>query len=41
MNQHYNQNYTREEIDTILAKIKLCVEKTDISSSRMRTVKRT
>jgi len=27
MNQHYIQNYTREEIDTILAKIKLCVEK--------------
>lgn len=27
MNPHYNQNYTREEIDTILAKIKVCVEK--------------
>ena len=27
MNQHYNQNYTREEIDAILAKIKACVEK--------------
>jgi len=27
MNQHYNQNYTREEIDAILAKIKSCVEK--------------
>lgn len=28
MNSHYNQNYTREEIDTILTKIKSCVEKT-------------
>lgn len=27
MNQHYNQNYTWEEIDAILAKIKACVEK--------------
>ncbi len=27
MNQHYNQNYTRKEIDTILTKIKSCVEK--------------
>ena len=27
MNSHYNQNYTREEIDTVLAKIKLCIEK--------------
>lgn len=27
MNQHYKQNYTREEIDTILARIKSCVEK--------------
>ena len=27
MNPHYNQNYTREEIDAILAKIKSCVEK--------------
>lgn len=26
MNPHYNQNYTREEIDDILAKIKSCVE---------------
>lgn len=26
MNQHYNQNYTREEIDAVLAKIKSCVE---------------
>lgn len=25
MNPHYNQNYTREEIDTILEKIKSCV----------------
>jgi len=27
MNQHYNQNHTRKEIDAILAKIKSCVEK--------------
>ena len=27
LNQHYNQNYTREEIDAILAKIKSCVGK--------------
>lgn len=27
MNPNYNQNYTREEIDAILAKIKACVEK--------------
>ena len=27
LNPHYNQNYTREEIDAILAKIKSCVEK--------------
>lgn len=27
MNQHYNQDYTREEIGAILAKIKSCVEK--------------
>lgn len=27
MNPHYNQNYTREEIDAVLAKIKACVEK--------------
>lgn len=27
MNPNYNQNYTREEIDTVLAKIKSCVEK--------------
>lgn len=27
MNPHYNQNYTRKEIDAILAKIKSCVEK--------------
>ena len=27
MNPHYNQNYTREEIDAVLAKIKSCVEK--------------
>ena len=27
MNPHYNQNYTREEIDVLLAKIKSCVEK--------------
>lgn len=26
MNPYYNQNYTREEIDAILAKIKACVE---------------
>lgn len=26
MNQHYNQNYTREEIDAVLARIKSCVE---------------
>ncbi len=26
MNPHYNQNYTREEIDAILAKIKVCIE---------------
>ena len=25
MNLHYNQNYTREEIDSILKKIKICV----------------
>lgn len=25
MNQHYNQNYTREEIEEILDKIKKCV----------------
>lgn len=25
MNQHYNQNYTREEIDRILAMIKDCI----------------
>lgn len=25
MNSHYNQNYTKEEIDVILAKIKNCV----------------
>lgn len=27
MNPNYNQNYTREKIDTVLAKIKSCVEK--------------
>ena len=27
MNPHYNQNYTREEINAVLAKIKSCVEK--------------
>ena len=27
MNPHYNQNYTKEDIDVILAKIKSCVEK--------------
>lgn len=27
MNPHYNQNYSREEIDAILAKIKSCIEK--------------
>ena len=27
MNSHYNQNYTRKDIDAILAKIKSCVEK--------------
>ena len=27
LNPYYNQNYTREEIDAILAKIKSCVEK--------------
>ena len=27
MNSHYNQDYTREEIDAVLAKIKACVEK--------------
>lgn len=27
MNSHYNQNYTLDDIDTILAKIKSCVEK--------------
>lgn len=27
MNPNYNQNYTREEIDTVLAKIRFCVEK--------------
>ena len=27
MNPHYNQNYTLEEIDAILSKIKSCVEK--------------
>ena len=26
MNLHYNQNYTREEIDEVLTKIKFCVE---------------
>ncbi len=26
MNQHYNQNYTRDEIDAVLAKIKTCVD---------------
>ena len=26
MNPHYNQNYTRVEIDAILAKIKVCIE---------------
>lgn len=26
MNPHYNQNYTRKEIDDVLAKIKKCVE---------------
>lgn len=27
MNPHYNQDYTREEIDTVLSKIKSCIEK--------------
>ena len=27
MNPHYNQNYTREEIDAVLEKIKSCVKK--------------
>ena len=27
MNPYYNQNYTREEIDTVLKRIKSCVEK--------------
>ena len=26
MNPHYNQDYTREEIDAVLAKIKVCVK---------------
>ena len=30
MNSHYNQNYTREEIDAVLSKIKSCVEKKQI-----------
>ena len=29
MNPYYNQDYTREEIDIVLAKIKSCVEKKD------------
>lgn len=33
MNPHYNQNYTREEIDAILAKIKSCVEKNSYTIS--------
>ncbi len=27
MNPNYNQNYTRKEVDAVLAKIKSCVEK--------------
>jgi len=27
LNPHYNQNYTREEIDAVLSRIKSCVEK--------------
>jgi len=27
LNLHYNQNYTREEIDAVLSRIKSCVEK--------------
>lgn len=27
MNPHYNQNYTRQEIDAVLAKIKSCIAK--------------
>ncbi len=27
MNPHYNQNYTREEVDVILTKIRSCVDK--------------
>lgn len=27
MHSHYNQNYTRKEIDAVLAKIKGCIEK--------------
>ena len=30
MNPNYNQNYTRDEIDAILQKIKSCVEKKQI-----------
>ena len=27
MNPHYNQNYTHEEIDEVLSRIRSCVEK--------------
>ena len=27
MNSHYNQNYTHEEIDEVLSRIRSCVEK--------------
>lgn len=33
MSPHYNQNYTREEIDAILAKIKSCIGKNQYTIS--------
>ena len=33
MNPYYNQNYTRDEIDAVLAKIKSCVEKNQYTIS--------
>ncbi len=37
MTEHYNQNYTPEEVDVILQKIKDCVNGNSISFHRTRT----
>ena len=38
MNPHYNQNYSREEIENILAKIKECINEYNIRSDRQKSI---